>query len=271
MRCKGLTAMDAEALLRRWVESPDELIDFTPAVKVFGDGEELDEAPLEQALAQLVEEVRRQKDAGKLVATDAVSRGFDAMAAEVLHRAIPADVDVIGRFEFWIWLAVTHLREVIIWRFPGRLRDGATGSREPTNPNNFGLGSGRRSRVENYPYKLWMRADCARVGDGDPYRFVRRGDVDFWTSHVMRQGYAAYRGLARALVKFQFPDELGDKPRLFAGQEKDGKQGMRTLAKLLKRLQANVEFVLLDEAEADVLIRQHATGLHLAEGGIFSA
>ena len=271
MRCKGIIATDAEALLHRWVERPGEPLDVTPVVKVFGDGDDLDEAPLEQAVAQLVDEVRRQKAGGKLVATDVVSRSFDAMAAKALHRAIPADADVVGRFEFWIWLAVTHLREVIVWRFPGRLRDAATGSRVPTNPNNFGLGPGRRSRVENYPYKLWMRADCARMDDGEPYRYAERGDVDFWTSHVMRQGYAAYRGLARALVRFQFPDELEGKPRLFAGEEKDGTQGMRTLAKLLKRLQANVEFALLDEAEADALIRQHAEGLRLAEGGIFSA
>lgn len=272
MRCKGLNAEHAEALLRKWSQQPDDPFDALLFVQPFGDGEEMDEVAIEQAVAQMVEEVRRQKEGGRLVSTDAMSRNFDAMAAEVLHRALPAEASVVGRFEFWMWLAVTQLREVIVWRFPERLRGESAGGRLSTKPANFGLGPGRRNRVENYAYKLWVRAEAARVNDGgDAYRFARRGDVDFWTSHVLRQqGYASYGPVARALVRFQFPDELKGQPRLFPGQEKGEIRSMRTLAKLLKRLQANVEFVLLDERDLDTLIRQHATGLNTPDGEVFS-
>jgi len=195
---------------------------------------------------------------------------FDAEACVIVHQAIPDEADLLGSDGFWRWLALGPLQEIVLWRFPaGKGKAiGEDGAQPKYNRENFGVGASARQRSECYPYKLWLRADLGSIADyGDPYRFARRGDVDFWTSHVLRQAYTTNRALCRALVRFQFPDDRGGKPKLVSGTENPTKgiRGIRTLAKRIKRLQASCELSILEDHELDALLSELADGLTPAQ------
>jgi hypothetical protein len=187
------------------------------------------------------------------------TQAFDADACVLVHRALPDDTDLLSSDGFWRWLALGPLQDIVVWRFPpGKGRIAGGNEVQPKfNRENFGVGASARQRSECYPYKLWLRAELGFTADGDdPYRFSKRGDVDFWTSHVLRQTYTTNRRLCAALVRFQFPDELGGRPFLIPGTEKidEGRLGIRTLAKRIKRLQASTELTILVDEDLDALL-----------------
>lgn len=226
-----------------------------------GAGAELDMQRIDR-LAIRLEQLRSESDSladgGKISRHD-----FDRRAAEAIHGHLPRNAELTSSMDFWTWLAVAKLRDVVLWRFPPKAAEGDAS----VNLQNFGIGQSARQRCENFPYKLWIRAELAfDSGHSDPYRFARRGDVDFWTSHIHRQGYSSYRELGAALIRFQYPDELAGEPRLHPGEETEQKRGIRTLAKRLKRLQANVEFAYLQPDEMYVLVCEQARGLSLNLG-----
>ncbi|GIW91341.1 MAG: hypothetical protein KatS3mg109_1773 [Pirellulaceae bacterium] len=165
---------------------------------------------------------------------------FEAMACGELHRRLPFDPQMLADYEWWTWLAVFHLRELVEWRHGGE-----TGRAAPAN---FGIGNGS----ENLLYRMWLRADAAYdPSRSDPYELARRGDQDFWRSHVFRQGYGRCRSLVRALIRYQFPDGPDERPTLKIDQ-------IRELAKRLRRLHPNVIFEYLDEAAAYQLVAAEA-------------
>lgn len=158
---------------------------------------------------------------------------FEALAAPILHELLPSH-PALANPEFWIWLAVSHCEEVIDRRYPGN-----------RNLQNFGIGGAG----ENLLYRLWLRAEIAYDGAGsDKYALARFGDIDFWRSHVFRQGYGDVRTFARALLEFQFPAEGGRKPRLKIPE-------IRELAKRLKRARSNLMFEVMTEARAARFIK----------------
>lgn len=157
---------------------------------------------------------------------------FEAAATAHVHEILPTH-PALANPEFWTWLAVVHCRSVIDRRY-GESRD----------PKNFGIGTA----IENLLYRLWLRAELS-VDDGrtDKYDLARRGDIDFWRSHLFRQGYGNCRTFSRALISFQFPSDASDKPRLKIAQ-------IRALAKQLKRARSNLMFELMSEARATSFI-----------------
>ncbi|TPL03742.1 MULTISPECIES: DUF6339 family protein [unclassified Mesorhizobium] len=157
---------------------------------------------------------------------------FEAAATAHVHKILPAH-PALANPEFWTWLAVIHCKNVIDRRY-GEDRD----------PKNFGVGAA----TENLLYRLWLRAELS-VDDNltDKYDLARRGDIDFWRSHLFRQGYGNCRTFARALISFQFPSNANDKPRLKIAQ-------IRALAKQLKRARTNLMFELMSEARATSFI-----------------
>jgi hypothetical protein len=155
---------------------------------------------------------------------------FEALAGPAIHQSLPVH-PALANAEFWIWLAVTHCEEVVALRYA------FTGKR---NPQNFGVGGAG----ENLLYRLWLRAEIAYDPTAkDKYVLARLGDIDFWRSHVFRQGYGDVRTFARSLVEFQFPAKSKRKPRLKIGQ-------IRDLAKRLKRARSNLMFEVMTEARA---------------------
>jgi hypothetical protein len=78
----------------------------------------------------------------------------------------------------------------------------------------------------------------------DPYHLARLGDIDFWRSHVLRQGYSNGRQFARALAQFQFP---GGKPHLSIDD-------IRELAKRLRAARTNLIVEIMDRDRATQFI-----------------
>lgn len=226
-----------------------------------GAGTLLDDAVIEMLQTQLEALQKEFKDDTKR---------FDAEACVVIHKVLPHEQELLSNDGFWRWLALGPLLGITRWRFPpSQKRDDESGNEilGRFNRTNFGVGASARQRAECYPYKLWLRAELGHTDDGkESYRYARRGDVDFWTSHVHRQSYTTNRNLCSALVRFQYPDEREGKPYLLSGTEKreEGRLGMRTLAKKLRRLQATYELTMLDVGQLHDLILEQAHSLRRA-------
>ncbi|MES3056623.1 DUF6339 family protein [Sphingomonas faeni] len=153
---------------------------------------------------------------------------FEAAAGEEVHKRLPSH-PALADPEFWIWLALTHCEQIITRRYAGS-----------TNAKNFGVGGAG----ENLLYRLWLRAEIAYDAKAkDKYALSRFGDIDFWRSHIFRQGYGDVRGFARALLEFQFPKNAKRQPRLKIIE-------IRALAKHLKRARSNLMFEVMSEARA---------------------
>lgn len=171
---------------------------------------------------------------------------FEAEACARVHQSLPFDPQVFADSGFWVWLAVTQLSEIVEWRHGGTDRLAALA--------NYGIGN----RIENLVFRMWLRADLVCDPSAqDPYWLAKRGDQDLWRSHIFRQDYANVRELARALVGFQC---LPDGYRLHPSNE----NGIRMLAKRIKRLRANIVFEFLNTSQLTDLLTQQSAGLATA-------
>lgn len=185
-------------------------------------------------------------------------RFFEAELGIILHRNLrTSDAEDP---DFWRWMALFLLREAVLDRHP--TKDG----KMPAMAN-FGIGG----RVECFPYRAYLRADIGHRPDCDTdterYQLARRGDQDFWRSHLIRVRYPFYRPLAHALIEFQYPDDSG-KAFLRTGDEGDG---IRMLAKRLRRTHANMAYAVLSSDQCTCLIRRLANGLTKSDGTKFRA
>ena len=159
--------------------------------------------------------------------------GFEAEASEEVHKRLPPH-PALADAEFWIWLALTHCEDIVERRYAGS-----------QNAKNFGVGGAG----ENLLYRLWLRAEIAYDATAkDHYVLSRIGDIDFWRSHIFRQGYGDVRGFARALLEFQFPAKAKRTPKLKIPE-------IRALAKHLKRARSNLMFEVMSEARAVSFIK----------------
>lgn len=159
---------------------------------------------------------------------------FEIAASPIVHRLLPAH-PALADPEFWMWLAITYGKEIVEWRYGGK-----------ADRKNFGVGGAG----ENFFYRLWLRAEIAYDPDNaDEYELAKFGDIDFWRSHLFRQGYADARIFARALLKYQFPAEQARKPRLKTLE-------IRDLAKRLKRARTNLMFEIMNEPRAREFIEK---------------
>ena len=159
---------------------------------------------------------------------------FEMAAGPEVHRRLPRH-EALGDPEFWTWLAVTQCLEIVEWRYSGK-----------PDLRNYGVGGAG----ENFLYRLWLRAEIVYAPRSeDPYALSRLGDIDFWRSHIFRQGYADLRAFARALVDFQFPPANGRKPRLKTAE-------IRELVKSLKRARSNLMFEVMDEVRAGKFVER---------------
>jgi len=167
---------------------------------------------------------------------------FEQQACEIVHRCLSAyPRETVADIDFWTWLAVAKLSELVEWRF------GAEGRH--AKPENYGIGK----RVENLLFRLWLRGELVKEEKAkDPYELAKTGDQDLWRSHIIRQGYANARLVTKALLRLQ-AGKLAAK-RL-------GIDGVRELAKRLRRLRANVVFEYLTAGQAEALVLELSSDL----------
>jgi hypothetical protein len=118
---------------------------------------------------------------------------FDAEGAAIVHKGLgPLSVRIASNRGFWRFLACGPLVEITRWRAPSNAVE------------NFGIGKIWRA----VPERLWFRGSMAFDAEAaDAYELVRRGGVDFWESGLIRVLYSSNPVLARALVRFQFPED----------------------------------------------------------------
>ena len=165
---------------------------------------------------------------------------FESEACSCVHRDLPRDPQVLSDPEFWLWLSIAQFWAIVDWRHGGESGHSA--------PANFGIGS----LSENLFYRMWLRADIGYEPErDDAYALAKRGDQDFWRSHLFRQGYGRSRNLAQALIRFQFPDACPGDPTLKIRE-------IRELAKRLRRLDPNLIFDYLDAGDTFQLIKREA-------------
>lgn len=242
MRYPVITTTDASAyLLSKRAGSP---LDLERLVKTRGESSELDQAFIGHLLADLaslkakfgMDGMKSQKNANQ----------FEAEAARAIHERIQVPAEVLGDPDFWLWMAVVHFTDIVEWRYGN-----------PTNGTglaNYGIGA----RSENLMYRLWLRADLVLDEKAkDRYHLCQRGQIDFYRSHLFRQGYANARTFARALLRFQYPHGDAAAPHLKVDQ-------IRELVKRLRRLRANLFLEILDEQECQKCIEVEASRMSVA-------
>lgn len=236
MRYPIITPADATVYLagKRAGTAPN----LETVVKTRGDGPELPQEFVEDLVADMAA-IKASFPEG--LSGPKSANAFEAMAARAVHQRVRADVVILADADFWLWLAVVHFAAVVEWRY-GNPEGG-------TAMANFGIGA----RNENLLYRLWLRADLVLDESAtDPYHLCDRGQVDFYRSHLFRQGYANARAFARALLKYQYRDANAmAQPHLKV-------ELIRELVKRLRRTRANLFVEILDESECHEVIEEEA-------------
>jgi len=192
----------------------------------------------------------RKRFPAKLRKKDPQGGRFESEACVVVHTCLAGvDRTVLADHDFWTWLATDLLADIVEWRFG---TDGA-----PTQPANYGIGV----RSENMLFRLWLRAELGKTAGPEPYKLAQFGDQDLWRSHLLRQGYANARTVVHSMLKLQAGELLSaGKPakRLAGGEEPNG---VRMLAKRLRRMRANVLFEFLSPQQTDSLVFELSSDL----------
>lgn len=239
MRYPILTTTDASIyFINKRAGNPVEL---DRLVKTRGDGPELPQEFVNELIADLAG-IRTRFPEGLKAAKNA--NAFEAMAARAIHHRVDVSVEILADPDFWLWLAVVHFSDIVEWRYG----DPANG----TGAANYGVGA----RSENLLYRLWLRAELVLDEQADdPYHLCDRGQIDFYRSHLFRQGYANARNFARALLRFQYPDARdATQPFLKIDQ-------IRELVKRLRRARSNLFMEILDEVECRKVIQDESASV----------
>lgn len=235
MRYPTMTAGEANMYLSS--KRAGNAVDPDVSVKLKGSGPEMDPssiATLREALGNLrktwPEGLKNFKD----------GNSFEGKASRLVHSILPEDPALLGDPDFWIWLAVVCFPDIVEWRYGSQA--------EGTKLANYGVGA----RTENLLYRLWLRAELVLdEGHKDRYHLADAGQVDFYRSHLFRQGYANARTFARALLRFQYPHSDPAAPNLKVFQ-------IRDLVKRLRRMRSNLFLEILPEDECRAVIEAEA-------------
>ncbi len=236
MRYPVMTTSDATAYLNS--KRAGHPLELERLVKCRGDGEELDQTFIDELRVDLA--TLKSKYGADGMKSQRNANQFEAEAARSIHQRVNVPAEVLADADFWLWLAVAHFGDIVEWRY-GNPEKG-------TGLPNYGIGA----RSENLMYRLWLRADLVFDEQfDDRYHLCRRGQIDFYRSHLFRQGYANARNFSRALLRFQYPHDDTTAPHLKVEQ-------IRELVKRLRRLRANLFLEILDEKECRSVIEDEA-------------
>ena len=180
---------------------------------------------------------------------------FDRLACSMLHRELQLPPSVAASADFWRWLAVEQLADII------EARHGGPKGRE-ANLTNYGID--RHDIGQCRLGILWLRADMLYDPDADPqnaYHLAERFlHTDFIESGIIRIRYGWCRNLARALVRFQYPDPTTKKTYL----RNTGDGSIRELYKRLRHLHSVYAFEFMSDGELRSLLESHSRDLKRA-------
>ena len=241
MRYPILNRVDARLALQRYADGVNP--EIGSLTRYAGEGASMDLSFL-RALEVELESLRERFPA---VGSGGMASRFEAEAAVAAHRSIPDVPEAHADPGFWAWLTLGHFVQLVRWRYQVPAGVG--------NSTNYGVGS----PGENFMFRLWLRGAMAvDQAAADPYDLVRRGQTDFWRSHLFRQGYANSRDFTRGFIQFQYPDPVRpDAPRLEIAQ-------IRELVKRLRRARMNLVVEALDEIESRQAIEHEFRALSAA-------
>jgi hypothetical protein len=225
----------------RWVVDQRRLggdPDLTNLVECRGQGVDYQECAVDDLRSRLLE--LKNDYSSELKKSDPEGGRFESEACVLVHRLLPVTNSAVADPGFWIWLAVVKLPDIVEWRHGGEGRFAELA--------NYGIGN----RTENLMFRMWLRAEIVYDPSADdPYYLSRFGDQDLWRSHIIRQGYSSVRDVAKCLISFQYGD---GKPRLSS-------DGIRELAKRLRRLRANMMMEFLTPARIMGVLEDQAKDL----------
>lgn len=240
MQYPTMTASDATTYLQ--AKRSGNHLDVDSLARYAGSGGEFAGSFLQPLRAALTATMASFPDGIKSKA-DPTANVFEGKASRVIHTGLHVDNEVLADPEFWIWLAVTHFPDVVEWRY----RYGKESS--AAQLANYGVAS----RNENLLYRLWLRAELVLDEKAvDRYHLADSGQIDFYRSHLFRQGYANARNFARALLRFQYPKKSNPtEPKLKTLE-------IRDLVKRLRRMRSNLFLEILPEEECRAVIEAEA-------------
>jgi hypothetical protein len=114
---------------------------------------------------------------------------FDLAAAKLTFEHLRAiAIATLMNSDFWRYLAVDVLFEVIIWRIPDSGRD--------SWPSNFGVGD---TWTRCYPYKAFLRGHLISEVQEQDLPWTDVADVDFFDSHLFGRRNGQIPSVASAL------------------------------------------------------------------------
>ena len=240
MRYPTMTAGDATTYLQ--AKRAGNQLDVDSLARYVGSGDEFDSSFLQPLRTELAATMASFPE-GIKSKSDAAANVFEGKASRVIHEGLMVDSEALADPEFWIWLAVTHFSDVVEWRYRYGKEDSAA------QLANYGVAS----RTENLLYRLWLREELVLDEEAaDCYHLADLGQIDFYRSHLFRQGYANARNFARALLRFQYPKKSSPtEPKLKTLE-------IRDLVKRLRRMRSNLFLEILPEEECRAVIEEEA-------------
>lgn len=242
MKYPTLSRTDCRTLLHQ--HRADNQWDASPFVDLVGSGAPLDLAAVSR-LVKALAELRVSFNAAAL--PTAQGRKFEAQACTIVHRELRIEVGVASNSSFWRWVTFGagdgELCRLVDWRF---------GTQSSIADVNYGISS-KASMWEGLFARLWWRGHLGYSEESDDrYSVARRGDMDIWRSHILRQEFGRCGNVARALVCYQYPaTHTGRRGRLRV-------QHLRELAKRLRILHASMAFELLSYEGAFQMVERQA-------------
>ena len=216
--------------------------DLADVVKLWGEGDELDDLPLDDAQAQIEELL----DSEEMHGLDADQ--IEGKAACVLFRAIsdagadPAALDDPG---FWRYVCLAHIWNFAAWRQPTAFAGSRSAEGAPEAPASLKSYVDGNRPHECVPARMYLRVRALGGLEHADLAWAVREGTDFWRSHILRVKVGEHPPIVRAMVRRQANDET----RLLTDD-------LRELAKDLNRTLTNVVPALLDEDAAEDLVKE---------------
>ena len=214
--------------------------DLVDVVTLWGEGDDLDVTPLEDAQVMIEGLLDREET------QDSDPDQIEGKAACMLFGAItdagtdPAALDDPG---FWRYVCLAHIWNFAAWRQPTAFAWKRSAEGMPETPASLKSYVDGNRPHECVPVRMYLRVRAlGGLEYADLASAVREG-TDFWRSHILRVKVGEHPPIVRAMVRRQANDET----RLLTDD-------LRELAKDLNRTLTNVVPALLDDDAAEDLV-----------------